>query len=142
MKEFNHYTEEDFQSYFDNSFAGDTNLLENHLRECERCSKTFEAYSLVWSFAKNDLKTDPLKINLAHVVANKVFAVKERKPVFEKVMYGMLICLGIVCLFLCFNYLISRAMPALFILLIIPFCLYLLLTYKEISIVNRKFAFH
>ena len=140
MKEFSHYTEEDFQSYFDNSFTGDANSLENHLQECELCSKNFKAYSLVWSFAKNDLKTEPLRIDLAYSVANKVFAVKESKHVFEKVMYGMFICLGIVCLTLCFNYLISNAIPTPFILLIIPFCLYLFLTYKEIKIVAQKFA--
>jgi hypothetical protein len=142
MKEFSHFTEEDFQSYFDKSFADDTNALENHLRECALCSKTFKAYSLVWSFAKNDLQTEPLRIDLAAVVASKAFAVEERKPVVEKLMYGMLICLGIISLSLCFNYLISRSMPTPFILLTIPFCLYLLLTYKEISIVNRKFTFH
>ena len=78
MKESSHYTDEDFQSYFDNNFAGDVNFLENHLQECELCSKNFKAYSLVWSFAKNDLKTEPLRIDLAYSVANKVFASKRK----------------------------------------------------------------
>jgi hypothetical protein len=142
MKEFTHYTEEDLQGYFDRNFAGDITALENHLQECELCSKNFEAYSMVWSFAKNDLKIEPLRINLANTVANKVFAAKESYPVFEKVMYGIFICLGIVCLYLCFNYLFSHSIPTPFILLTIPFCLYLLLTYKEIRIVNKKFALY
>jgi len=140
MKEFSHYTEEDIQSYFDNSFAGDVNSLENHLRECELCTKNFEAYSLVWSFAKNDLQTEPLSIDLAYSVTNKVFAPKEHKPVFEKAMYGIFICLGILCLSLCFKYLISSSISTPFILLAIPFGIYLWLNYKEIKIVKQKFA--
>ena len=38
MKEFSHYTDEDFQNYFDNNLAAEVNL-ENHLLECELCSK-------------------------------------------------------------------------------------------------------
>jgi len=142
MKEFRHYTEEDLQSYFDNAFTGDVNVLENHLGECEICRKNFKAYSLIWSFAKNDLKTSPLGIDLASAVASKIFVVKESKAVFEKVMVAIFLCLGIVCVFWCFYYLISNSIPTPFILLLIPFCLYLLLTYKEIRIVNRKFAAH
>ena len=142
MKGFSHYTEEDFQSYFDRNFAGDVTSLENHLKGCELCSKNFEAYSSVWSFAKNALKIESLRIDLAHAVANKVFAAKESIRFFEKVMYGMFICLGIVCLYLCFNYLFSHSIPTPFILLTIPFCLYFLLAYKEIRIVNKKFTLH
>ncbi len=142
MKELNHCTEEDFQSYFDNSFTGDVNSLENHLQECELCSKNFKAYSLVWSFAKNDLQTEPLRIDLAYCVANKVFAIKESKAVFEKVMYAIFICLGIVFLFLCFNYFIAHSIPTPFILLAIPVGLYLWLNYKEIKIIEQKFALY
>jgi hypothetical protein len=141
MKEFNHYSGEDFQNYLDNNFTGDTGTFKNHLKECESCFTDFKAWSLVWSFAKNDLKTEPLRIDLAYVVANKVFPVRDSKRVFEKVMYGMIICLGIVCLFVCVNFLISHSIPAPFILLIIPICLYLLITYKEISIIDQKFSF-
>jgi hypothetical protein len=140
MKEFSHYSEEDFQSYLDGSYGGDGNALENHLLECEPCNKNFKAYSLIWLFAKNDLKTEPLRIDLAYSVANKIFAAKESKPVFEKFMYGLLICLGIVSLFLYFNYLIAYPVPTPFLLLIIPVGGYLWLNYKEIKIVEQKFA--
>lgn len=140
MKEFNHFTEEDFQSYFDKSFTGDVKVFENHLHACELCNKNFEAYSLVWSFAKNDLQTEPLRMDLAYTVANKVFAVKESNPVFDKVMYGLLICLGLLCLVLCFKFFISSSMPTPFILLAIPIGLFLWVNYKEIKIVQEKVA--
>lgn len=142
MEEFNHFTEEDFQSYFDKSFTGDVKFFKNHLHECELCNKSFEAYSLVWSFAKNDLQVEPLRMDLAYAVANKVFAVQESKPVFEKVMYGLFISLGLVCLGLCFKFFISSSMPAPFILLAIPVGLFLWVNYKEIKIVQKKFALH
>jgi hypothetical protein len=140
MKEFSHYTDEDFQNYFDKSFTGDVKFFENHLRECELCNKNFEVYSLVWLFAKNDLQTEPLRMDLAYAVANKVFAIKESKPVFEKVMYGLLICLGLVSLSLCFNFLLSSSIPTPFILLAIPVGLFLWVNYKEVTIIEQRFA--
>jgi len=142
MKEFNHYTEEDFQSYFDNNFAGDVKSFENHLQQCEHCNKIFETYSLVWSFAKNDFQIKRLGIDLAYSVANKVYGVKERKAVFERVMYAIFICLGCVCLFFCVKHLVSSSMPVPFILLTIHIGLFLWVNYKEVKIVEQKFAFH
>ena len=43
MKEPGHYTDEDFQSYFDNTFTGNVSSLESHIKECELCSKKFKA---------------------------------------------------------------------------------------------------
>ncbi len=140
MSEFSHYTEEDFQSYFDNNFTGNANLMGKHLQSCELCRKNFQAYSLVWSFAKNELQAERLRIDLACSVADKIFTFREKAPVFERVIYGILICLAIACLFLCLNFLISRSVPTPFIVLIVPFGLYLLLSYKEIKMVSQKFA--
>ena len=140
MKAYSHYKEEDFQNYFDNHFTGDRAQLENHLLDCERCSKNFQAYASVWSFTKKELKTEPLSIDLAYVVANRVFAAREIKPVYETIFYGILIGLAIACLYLCISNLIFNSMPIPFLLLIIPLGLYLLLSYKEIKMVNQKFA--
>lgn len=142
MNELSHYTEEDFQNFFLKNFEGDVNSLENHLRECERCNENFKAYSSIWSFAKNDLKVDTLKVDLAYTVAFKVFAAKERQSAFEKVMYGMLVTLLIALLSFCVKYLLSNALPTPFVLLLIPFGLFLWVSYKEMKIVQRKFALH
>jgi hypothetical protein len=142
MKNCRHYTDEDFQNYLDNTFTGNISSLENHIQECELCSKNLEAYSLVWSFSKSNLQTKPLGIDLAYSVTNKVFSVKENKHVFEKVMYGILICLVIVCLALCLRFLLSSSIPVSFILLTIPVGLFLWVNYKEIKIVQKKIALY
>jgi hypothetical protein len=141
MKESSHYTEEDFQNYLDNNFAGDVKFFEYHLQQCEYCSKIFETYSLVWSFTKNDLQIKGLEIDLAYSVANKVYAVKERKT-FERVMYAIFTGLGSVCLYFCFKDLVSSLMPVPFILLTIHLGLFLWVNYKEVRTVERKFALH
>ena len=140
MNELKHYSEEEFQSYFDHSFTDDLRSFEQHIKVCDSCSETFKAYSLVWSFAKNELKTESLKIDLANTVTNMVFIKKESKPVFDKLIYGMIFCLALACLYLSIHYLLSNSIPAVFALLIIPFVLHLLLTYKEISMLIRKFS--
>ena len=99
MKELGHYTDEDLQSYFDNTYTGNVSALENHVKECEHCSKQFNAYSMVWAFAKNKLEIESLRFDLFYSVANKVFSVKKERHVLDKVMYGILICLLTVCLF-------------------------------------------
>ena len=139
MKEPGHYTDEDFQSYFDNTFTGNVSALESHVKECEFCSKKFKAYSVVWSFAKNDLKTKSLRIDLSYLVADKVFSVKENRYVFDKVMYGILICLEIVCLPLCLKFLLSLPIPSSFILMIVPVALFLWMSYREIRMFQKKF---
>jgi hypothetical protein len=140
MNELNHYSEEDFQNYFDKSFEGDVIAMESHVRECERCNESFKAYSAIWAFANNDLKVESLKIDLAYTVANKVFEVKESQSAFEKVMYGMLVTLMVALLYLCFKHLASSAFPTAAILLLIPFALFLWVNYKEIKILQQKFA--
>jgi hypothetical protein len=140
MKEFSHFTEEEFQNYLDKNFTGDIRSFESHLHECELCNKEFKAYSYVWSFAKNDLQVEPLRMDLAFAVASKIFAVRKNIPVFEKVMYGLLISLGLACLVLCFRFFVSFSMPTSFILFAIPLSLFLWVNYKEIKIVREKFA--
>lgn len=76
MKNINHYSEEDFQNYFDKTFTGDVKSFEQHLEECEFCSDTFHSYSRVWSFAKKEMKSEKLRIDLASVVAVRIFEKK------------------------------------------------------------------
>ena len=142
MKEPDHYTDEDIQSYHENTFTGNVSSLETHIQECELCSKKVKAYSAVWSFAKNDLKTEPLRIDLAYAVADKVFPVKQYAYVFEKILYGALICLGIVCLSLCLKYMLSTSIPPSYILQGIPVGLFLWVSYMEIKIINKKLALY
>jgi hypothetical protein len=140
MKESTHYREEDFQNYLDNNFAGDVNSFENHLQQCAYCNKIFKTYSLVWSFAKDDLQIEQLGIDLAFSVTNKVYAAKERNTILERVMYAIFIYLGGVCLFFCFKHLISSAMPVPLILLMIHLTFFLWVNYKEVKTVEKKFT--
>jgi len=140
MKESTHYTEEDFQNYFDNNFTGDVKSFKGHLQQCEHCNKIFETYSLVWSFTKNDLQVKRLRIDLASTVTNKIFAIKERNTIFfERALYTISICLGTVCLFFCFKNLLSSSMPVPFIVLAIHLGLFLWVNYKEVKTVEQKF---
>ena len=140
MNKTEHYTEDDFQNYLDHHFTGDRNEMESHLQDCELCHEKYQAYHAVWTFARYDLGTDQLGIDLAKVVANKVFVNKERKNIFELLMYGLFICIVMACLYVSFEYLSSLSIPFSSILCLIPLFLYFILSYKEIQIVHRKFA--
>jgi hypothetical protein len=142
MREDIHYTDEDFQDYLDNNFKGDSSLLENHLRECELCSKSFTAYSSVWTFANDVLLVEPLKINLASAVTDKIFSKKESALVFEKAMYGIFFCLGAIYIFLCVRFLLPSVMPVPFALLVIPLMLFVWVNYKEIQMLRKKYALY
>ena len=139
MEQTKHFTEEELQSYFDNSFTESPQFKE-HLKSCNQCSKSLQAYSLVWSFVKNYLTTESLKINLTASVVEKVFPKKKSRFAFEIILNGVFFLLILVCLLICFNFLFMNSVPIIKILLfLIPLILYFLLSLKEVKIVHDKF---
>lgn len=139
MKNINHYSEEDFQNYFDKTFTGDIKSFEQHLEECEFCSDTFNSYSRVWSFAKKEMKSEKLRIDLASVVAVRIFEKKNRKSFLDQFLYGLLCCLAICCFYLIIKNLYATSISPVLVFLIIPLFLNFLMSYKEATILNRKY---
>jgi hypothetical protein len=144
MTRSSHPTEEDFQNYFENSITDDVILFKEHIRECEQCRESFQAYSAVWSYVRNDYKIESLEIDLAASVTEKVFLSKRNISVIEVVLLAMFTLLGLIPVIICLRSLAEQAVTVLTIaLFIIPFLFYFMLSLKEISIIrNRILIFH
>ena len=138
MNETIHYHEEDFQNYLENSLEGNAAAFESHIKECPSCSANLEAYSQVWSFIKNDVKIEDLKIDLAKSVADKVFRIEPRYVVADNAMYALVLALGFISITFCLQYLASLSIPKGFILLIIPGCLYFWVSMEEVKALNKR----
>ncbi len=134
-----HYSDEEFQDYFDGCLAADADELKDHLRDCESCRQNFEAYSAVWTFFQYDLQAPALRIDLAHSVT-EVFRTKERNTHLEKIIYGTFAALCIAGIIWCCSHLVSLSPSGAVALLTIPFVVYVLLTYKEVQLIRRRFS--
>lgn len=135
-----HYSDEDFQFFLDHPADFDKEAFDQHIELCDDCRLNYKAYVALWSFVHDNIVTEPLKIDLAKVVADKIFIKEVQTQFTEKIMYGLLISLGVVCLLLCIHYLITLGMPVAFIWLLIPCGMYLWLSYEEIKRVGRKIS--
>jgi hypothetical protein len=143
MKKSKHLSEEDFQNYIENSSTTDLKLFNEHIRVCEQCRESFQAYSSVWSFVRNDYKIETLRIDLASTVAGKVFLKKRSNPVSVVILFVTLLLLGTISAFLYFKFIIVQSVPVLFVgLFAIPLIFYFWLSLKEMNIIRNKFAIY
>jgi len=143
MEKSKHLTEEDFQNYFENSMADDNFQFNEHIRECKQCNESFQTYSIVWSFVRNDFKIESSQTNFAATVADKVFMMKRNRFVFEYILIGILILLCIISISICFKFLIANSTPFVLLLLTtVPLLFYFMLSLKEISILRNKFGIY
>lgn len=139
MNEPAHYTDEDFQRYFDGALS-DSDAFLAHVQSCPSCRKSYDAYAATWS-AISIAETEALSFDLADAVAERIFrpqpAAFVERPVerfLETGLYALLACLAIVCVFACSRELSRQALPAEWMLLLIPAAVYAALLMKEIRI--------
>ena len=141
MENTSHLTEDQLQEYFDDSCElAEKTIIASHLQYCTTCTEEFERIKSIDRILKYEYMVAPLSINLSERVADMVFK-EEKKPadISDKLL---LILLAIVCLSGTFYYLrhfIVNSSVVIALLLLLPVILYIMISYKEIKILNHKF---
>lgn len=140
----NHYTDEDFQSYFEGGLDVAPESFKAHLQACPVCKNNYEAYASTWSFIA-EVKTPPLSVNLAEVVTARIFDAapvvrkSERgRSLLEGGLYGLLVCLALGCVAMCIRELMRHLLPLPWLLLLLPVLLYAGLLGKEVDAINSR----
>lgn len=139
MNDIKHYSDEDFQNYLDRNFEGNLNSFEQHIKECSSCADSLDMYFKVWAFAKTEMGSDKLKIDLSSVVAKKIFDKRKQKPYLDYILYGVIFCLSFLSVYWSIQILISNSFNEFIGLLLIPLVFYVILAYKEVNLLQMKY---
>jgi hypothetical protein len=139
MNNTKHFRDEDFQNYLDRNFEGNVNSFEQHIKECGPCSESLRIYLQVWSFAKTEMKSKKLKMDIAAAVAKKVFDERKHKPYLDNSLIGGMLVLSFLIVYWCVQKLISISITQFMGSLLIPLIFYLILAYREMNLLQSKF---
>jgi hypothetical protein len=141
MQNSDHYSDEDFQQFLDNHFAGNREEFETHLRECSQCNRQFIAYRSVFSYLQTEFEPAVLEISVAKETADRVFGGVRTKTMLEKAMYWLIFGLTVVIVIICLRYLTDSSFSMVLVAGMVAIVgLHALLSNEEIKLMRQQFS--